>query len=140
MTAYVIAPGPSIDTPSWLDPSVADQAMDTMHLRQDDPDAAVVKTGVEVAAQLIDTYVGVGNMPTVPPDPANPDAPALAPAPVQTAVLIVGIEMYRRRDAAFGVLNAFAQSDFGPVRISTDWLKGVESILRPYMRDHLGVG
>lgn len=136
----VILPGPSLSTPTWLDPTVAAQAMATMHLRTDDPDAEVVKAGVEVAAQLVDTYVGVGSMPTVPPDPDNPDAPALAPQPVQTAVLIVGIEMYRRRDAAFGVLNAYAQSDFGPVRISTDWLKGVESILRPYMRDHLGVG
>lgn len=135
----VTLPGPSLDVPTWLDPTVADQALATMHLAPGDADAEVVKTGVQVAAQLIDTYVGVGSMPTV-ADPDDPDAPALAPGPVQTAVLIVGVEMYRRRDAAFGVLNAYNQSDFGPVRISTDWLKGVESILRPYMRDHLGVG
>jgi hypothetical protein len=133
----VTLPGPSLTTPTWLDPTVGDQALATMHLKADDPDAEVVKAGVAVAAQLVDTYVGVGSMPTREPDG---EGRALAPEPVQTAVLIVGVEMYRRRDAAFGVLNAFAQSDFGPVRISTDWLKGVESILRPYMRDHLGVG
>ena len=130
-------PGPSMATPSWLDPTVADQALATMHLKTSDPDAEVAKAGVAVAAQLVDTYVGVGDMPTREP---NTDGLELAPEPVQQAVLIVGVEMYRRRDAAFGVLNAYAQSDFGPVRISTDWLKGVESILRPYMRDHLGVG
>ena len=130
----VVLPGPSLDAPAWLDPTVADQAMATMHLKDDDPDADVVATGVQVAAQLIDTYVGVGFM------PVRSDGTGLAPEPVQQAVLVVGVEMYRRRDAAFGVLNAYNQSDFGPVRISTDWLKGVESILRPYMRDHLGVG
>lgn len=129
----VVLPGPSLDTPAWLDPEVGDQALATMHIKATDPDADVIRSGVAVAAQLIDTYVGVGSMPL---DPGT----GLAPASVQTATLIVGVEMYRRRDAAFGVLNAFAQSDFGPVRISTDWLKGVESILRPYMRDHLGVG
>lgn len=136
----VTLPGPSVATPSWLSDEVAGQAMAAMHLKTDDPDASAVTASVQVAAQLVDTYVGVGSMPTMPTDPDDPDAQALAPAPVQTAVLIVGIEMYRRRDAAFGVLNAWSQSDFGPVRISTDWLKGVESILRPYMRDHLGVG
>lgn len=133
----VVLPGPSLTTPAWLDPTVADQAMATMHLKADDPDAAVVATGVQVAAQLIDTYVGVGSMPV---RGGEGEDAGLAPEPVQQAVLIVGVEMYRRRDAAFGVLNAYNQSDFGPVRISTDWLKGVESILRPYMRDHLGVG
>ncbi len=137
----VTLPGPSIQAPTWLDPTVADQVLATMHLKDTDPDVDVAKAGVAVAAQLIDTYVGVGLMPLVPAaDGADPDAPLLAPEPVQQAVVIVGVEMYRRRDAAFGVLNAYAQSDFGPVRISTDWLKGVESILRPYMRDHLGVG
>lgn len=130
----VVLPGPSIEVPAWLDPTVAEQAMATMHLKADDADAEVVETGVRVAAQLVDTYVGVGSM------PVRTDGTGLAPEPVQQAVLIVSVEMYRRRDAAFGVLNAYNQSDFGPVRISTDWLKGVESILRPYMRDHLGVG
>lgn len=134
----VTLPGPSIAPPSWLDPTVVDQAMATMHFKTGDPDAEVVGTAVQVAAQLVDTYVGVGSMPVVPP--TGDEVQALAPEPVQQAVLIVGIEMYRRRDAAFGVLNAYNQSDFGPVRISTDWLKGVEAILRPYMRDHLGVG
>jgi hypothetical protein len=128
----VVLPGPSVSTPEWLDPTLPDQVLAAMHLKPTDPDADVAKAGAEVAAQLIDTYVGVGSMPT--------GADGLAPAPVQSATLIVGVEMYRRRDAAFGVLNAYAQSDFGPVRISTDWLKGVESIIRPYMRDHLGVG
>ena len=133
----VTLPGPSMGTPAWLDPAIADQALATMHLKPGDPDAEVAKAGVGVAAQLVDTYVGVGSMPTREP---NTDGLELAPEPVQQAVLIVGVEMYRRRDAAFGVLNAYNQSDFGPVRISTDWLKGVESLLRPYMRDHLGVG
>ena len=56
------------------------------------------------------------------------------------ATVLVTVEVYRRKDATFGVLNTWTGSDFGPVRISTDWLKGVESMLHPYMRDHYGVG
>jgi hypothetical protein len=48
--------------------------------------------------------------------------------------------LYRRKDATFGVLNTWTNADFGPVRVSTDWLKSVESMLHPYMRDHYGVG
>ena len=54
--------------------------------------------------------------------------------------MLVTVEVFRRKDTTFGVLNTWSSADFGPVRVSTDWLKGVESLLHPYMRDSYGVG
>jgi hypothetical protein len=51
----------------------------------------------------------------------------------------VTVELYRRKDAPFGVLNSWSENDVGPVRIGTDPLKGVEHLLAPYAHRY-GVG
>jgi|SRR3954466_6477943 predicted aminopeptidase len=99
-----------------------------MSMSADDPDRATVDTLAGVAVQLMTGYLG------------NPELADPFPSPITNALVLVTVELYRRKDAAFGVLNTYASGDFGPVRISTDWLKGVESMVHPYMRDSFGIG
>lgn len=124
---------PGYGVPTWGDPIViAAAAMAILDLPTGDATAAQVESAAAAALYLVDEYLGE-------PEPPWPD-PAQAPLPVTEATVLVTVELYRRRDATFGVLNTWASADFGPVRVSTDWLKGVESLLAPYMRDHYGVG
>lgn len=124
---------PGFGLPAWGDPvTVAAAAMARLDLPAGDPAAPQVEAAATVALLLVDEYLGT-------PEPAWPD-PTAAPAPVTEATVQVTVEIYRRKDATFGVLNTWASADFGPVRVSTDWLKSVESLLHPYMRDHYGVG
>ena len=124
---------PGIDLPAWGDPAViAAAAMAILDLPPADPARPQVEAAATAALLLVDQYLGT-------PEPSWPD-PAKAPSPVIEATTLVTVELYRRKDATFGVLNTWSTADFGPVRISTDWLKGVESLLHPYMRDHFGVG
>lgn len=104
--------------------------MAQLGLSSSDPDAARVTTAATSAILLVDNYLGIPDEPL----------PAPAPQPIIDATVGITVETYRRKDAAFGVLNTWATGDFGPVRISTDWLKGWESVLHPYMRDSFGVG
>jgi len=126
-------PPPGYGVPVWGDPVViAAAAMAILDLPAADPAQAQVEQAATVALYLVDEYLGE-------PEPSWPN-PAVAPAPVIEATTLVTVELYRRKDATFGVLNTWSSADFGPVRISTDWIKGVESMLHPYMRDHYGVG
>lgn len=124
-------PWPGYVLPSWTTPeAIATAAMAQLGLAASDPDADRVLTAATSAILLVDNYLGTPDEPL----------PAITPQPIIDATVLVTVESYRRKDAAFGVLNTWASGDFGPVRISTDWLKGVESMLHPYMRDHFGVG
>jgi len=124
---------PGYVLPSWGDPvTIAAAALKILDLPAGDPAVPAVEAAATSALLLVDEYLGE-------PEPAWPD-PASAPPPVTEATVLVTVELYRRKDATFGVLNTWSSADFGPVRISTDWLKGVESLLHPYMRDHYGVG
>lgn len=124
---------PGYGLPSWGDPvSIAAAAMAILDLPAGDSAAPAVEAAATTALLLVDEYLGT-------PEPGWPN-PTTAPAPVTEATVLVTVELYRRKDATFGVLNTWSGADFGPVRVSTDWLKGVESMLHPYMRDHYGVG
>jgi hypothetical protein len=124
---------PGYGVPSWGDPvTIAAAAMAILDLPAGDPAAPAVEAAATTALYLVDEYLGA-------PEPAWSN-PVVAPAPVTEATVLVTVEIYRRKDATFGVLNTWSGADFGPVRVSTDWLKGVESLLHPYMRDHFGVG
>jgi hypothetical protein len=128
-----VTPGFGYAVPTWADPAaIAAAAIAAMRLPAGDPDIPRVEPLAEAALMLIDGYLGN-------PLLGTPEVP-VTPAPIIDAAILVTVELYRRKDAAFGVLNAYSGSDFGPVRISTDWLKGVESTLHPYMRDSFGVG
>lgn len=54
-----------------------------------------------------------------------------APADVVEAAVQLTVELYRRKDAAFGVLNAWSPSG-EPLRISRDQLAGIDSLLAPH--------
>lgn len=117
--------------PTWTTPAaIAAAAMAELDMAAGDPDAARVTAAATSSILLVDGYLGVPEQPL--PEPA--------PQPIIDATVGITVEQYRRKDAAFGVLNNWSTADFGPVRISTDWLKGWESVLHPYMRDHYGVG
>lgn len=103
-------------------------ARKSMSMRDTDPAAPDVDAFAASAVELVQNYLG------------NDELPEPFPGPIVDALVLVTVESYRRKDAAFGVLNTYSSSDFGPVRISTDWLKGVESLLHPYMRDSYGIG
>lgn len=115
---------------AWADAqAVAEAAMASMGMDPTtDPDAGAVLAAAETALELLDAYMG------------NPALPVPTPAPVLDASVLVTVETYRRKDATFGVLNNWTSSDFGPVRISTDWLKAVESMVHPWMRESFGIG
>lgn len=126
-------PLPGYGVPVWGDPVViAAAAMAILDLPTGDPATEQVEQAALVALELVDGYLGT-------PEPSWPD-PTVAPAPVIEATVLVTVEIFRRKDTTFGVLNTWSSADFGPVRVSTDWLKGVESLLHPYMRDSYGVG
>jgi hypothetical protein len=124
-------PWPGYVLPTWTTPgAIANATLLALDMRPDDPDVGRIETASTSAILLVDEYLGT-------PDQPWPD---VTPQPVIDATVLVAVELYRRKDATFGVLNTWTNADFGPVRISTDWLKGVEAMLHPYMRDHYGVG
>jgi hypothetical protein len=124
-------PWPGYVLPTWTSPeAIATAARAALDMAAGDADATRVLSAATSAILLVDEYLGV-------PEEAWP---APTPQPILDATTLVAVELYRRKDATFGVLNTWTGADFGPVRISTDWLKGVEAILHPYMRDHYGVG
>lgn len=117
-------PGGSDYTPPvWTTPeTVSNLAMGVMRLDASHPDASRVLSAATTAISLVDDYLDRADDPLhVPP-----------PEPVMDATVKVCVEVYKRKDAPFGVLNSWSDSDIGPVRIGTDALKGVESQLFPF--------
>jgi hypothetical protein len=113
----------------WADAqTIADAAMQSMGMDAADTDKDAVLSAATTALALLDDYMG------------NPELPVPTPPPILDASVLVTVETYRRKDATFGVLNNWTSADFGPVRISTDWLKAVESMVHPWMRESFGIG
>lgn len=100
--------------------AVAAEARAIMRMKDTDADAPRVDQYADAATQLIETYI----------DPCAPWA--AIPDPVQRAAAVATVEGYRRKDAPFGVLNAWSPDDIGPVRIGMDWLNPVLYMLLPY--------
>jgi hypothetical protein len=95
-----------------------------------DPDADRVDAAAASALELAEGYLDRDDDPLTDP----------VPQALTTACVNVTIELYRRKDAPFGVLDSWStSSEFGPVRIGTDWLKGVEYLIDPY-RNSFGIG
>jgi hypothetical protein len=63
---------------------------------------------------------------------------ALVPASILEAAVQLTVELYRRKDASFGVLNAWSPTGEA-LRISRDQLAGVDSLLAPF-REGWGIG
>lgn len=142
-TPVIVQPDATVGT--WHDqaPAVAAEAAATLRLGSKDVDTARVYGKALPACALIDRYLDLralpgrvtyvqGGLTTV--TYATDDAPA----DVLEAAAVLCAELYRRKDATFGVLNAWSTSG-EPLRISRDTMAGVESMLMAY-REGFGVG
>lgn len=129
MTETPVWPPVAYTLPSWANvAAIADAALAVLRRDASDPDAGAIQAYARAAAYLVDDYLD------------RADAPfTTAPDPVFSATVQVTIELYRRKDAPFGVLNNWSDSDIGPVRVPVDWSKGVEYLLDPYAH-RFGVG
>jgi|SRR5262245_30743486 len=104
----------------WDQETIAARALDILRINAGGIDAARVEAFVADAVELCETFI----------DPCV--AWDAVPPPCETAAVNVTIELYRRKDAPFGVTNAWSDTDYGPVRIGSDWLNSVRYLLLPY--------
>lgn len=124
----------TIGSPGWLAQlipadDVAARAMAVLRMQPGDADQERITQAAASALEKIEGYLDRDADPIVDP----------APETIIQAATQVTIEAYRRKDAPFGVLNTWAEADYGPIRIGPDWVKGVETDLWSY-RGSFGVG
>ena len=110
---------------SWLDPARATvDALAILRLTDQDDDAARVAAAAEAACQLVADYLDLCG---------TWDSAVPVPEPIPMACAFVTVDLYRRKDSPFGVLNAWSPDDIGPMRIGTDWLNSnAKYLLAPY--------
>lgn len=127
-------------TGTWHDqaPAVAEAAGVLLSLADTDrrrdrlePLARAAMSAIDQRLQLLAvagarTSYTVGGVPTV------TYLDGEQPADVLNAAVDLTVELFRRKDAPFGVLGA-ASPTGEPVRVSADHLRGVESRLQPYV-------
>lgn len=110
---------------AWDTATIADQALAILRLAPDDDDAQRVVDAVVVACATVDQLLDTAEQLDPIPDPVNYSA------------VLVTIELYRRKDAPFGVLNAWS-IDEAPLRLSSDTLRSVRKLLLPF-KERFGV-
>jgi hypothetical protein len=115
-------PAPPLDDQSWVDLSLTyESVLLTLRITTADPDAAQIMFCIQAAASLIDQYLD-----RVTPLPQPP------PQPVQTALEQLAVELYRRKDAPFSILNATVPEDV-PVDITgTAAIQSVAPLIQPW--------
>jgi len=113
-----------VDTiPAWIDATqVLADVLDVLRLPSTDDDADRIEQLIPTAADRIRAFIDRDDDPL-------PDAPPMHPL-IRTSMTNAVIEMYRRKDAPFGVLNAWSPDEVA-VRITTDPLRGVRGLLLP---------
>lgn len=121
-----------VDTvPAWVDQDqVLVDVLDVLRKAASDPDADRVEALIPTAADLVQAYLDRDADPL-------PAAPPMHPL-VRTAMTNLTVELFRRKDAPFGVLNAWSPDDIA-LRVSSDPLRGVVGILLP-LKTGFGVG
>ena len=128
-----------VETGTWHDqaPDIADAARVLLRLNATDPDLGRLPLLARAACTAIDhrlnllehedrlelTVGGVTWWTYAEDD---------APADVLTAAQQLTGELFRRKDAPFGILNA-ASANAVPMYVSRDQLAGVDSLLAPYV-------
>jgi hypothetical protein len=146
--------GPLVEVPaavvgSWHDaiPTIAAAAITQLRLTEADVDAARIAGKAPAACAAIDGYLDLRRFDlyltplagrvtyTYGGVEVTAYAAGQAPPDVLDAAVQVTIELYRRKDASFGVLTSGPE----PVRISADVLRGVASLLDPW-REGWGIG
>lgn len=113
--------------PAWADhDAVLTDALDVLRLTATDPDAERVSACVDAAITLVDHFLDRDDTDPL-PGPPPPDA-------VQRGCVQVTVELYRRKDAPFGVLDAWSPDGPGPLRIGNDPMARVYGLLLPHRR------
>lgn len=110
----------------WVVAEVAESALDVLRLEPEDEDAERVAAAADSATVLVDQRLDLEV------------APATIPGPVYDAAVTLAVELYRRKDAPFGVSDSWS-IDGASIRISSDVMRGVDSMLAPF-RGRRGVG
>ena len=103
----------------WDVAAVAQAALDVLRLTPEDADAARIETAAMDATELIDAELDYEV------------APASIPGPVINAAVTLTVELYRRKDAPFGVTDAWS-IDGASIHISADVMRGTRSMLSKY--------
>lgn len=119
-TAPTVAPPAPIP---WDTAALLARALDVLRLDPTDEDAPRVELAVSEATALIDAELDL--------ELAWTDSNAI-PAPVTGAAVTLAVELYRRKDAPFGVSDSWSP-DGAVVRLSSDYLRGVRSELAPFV-------
>jgi hypothetical protein len=103
----------------WDTAEIAAQALAVLRLDPADQDAARIAELAVEATELVDGYLDL-------------EAPYdVIPSLVEGSAVTVTVELYRRKDAPFGVSDAWS-ADGGVVRVSSDPLRGVRGLLGRY--------
>jgi hypothetical protein len=128
-----------VATGTWHDqaPEIAEAARGLLRLNGTDPDLDRLAGTALAACSVIDHRLNLRVHPdrpllTVGGETWNTYAVDDAPPDVVTAAVQLAGELFRRKDAPFGVLNA-ASANAVPMYISRDVLAGVDSLLAPYV-------
>ena len=103
----------------WIVEDVANAALDVLRLDPADEDAARVVAAADSATVLVDQKLDLDV------------APETIPGPVYDAAVMLAVELYRRKDAPFGVTDSWS-IDGASIRISADVTRGVASMLAPF--------
>jgi hypothetical protein len=126
-------------TGTWHDlaPDIVDAARTALRLNVADPDVPRLTGCARTACTSIDHRLGLL---------AHTDRPQLTvagltwntypaddvPADVMEAAVQLTGELFRRKDAPFGVLNA-ASANAVPMYVSRNQLAGIETLIAPYV-------
>ena len=108
--------------PTPVTVEVRERALRLLRLSDQHPAADRVDEIVPTVLELIRVRLGLA---------AFTDLPD-TPAPVMEAAAQATVEMYRRKDAPFGITGAWS-AEGEAFRISRDPLAGVEYLLTPYL-------
>lgn len=115
------APTPAVFDTAVVD-RVAELAMEELRLGSTDLDSTRINRKAAVAADLVARHIGWSE-----------PFPTEWPSTVIDAAITVAVELYRRKDAPFGIAGAWSQ-DGEVMRVSADPLAGVKAQLAPYRR------
>jgi hypothetical protein len=116
-----LAPSPPA-TNVWPHADIVTGALAVLRLGPDDVDADRVDTAALTAEEMLDAFI---------------DAPEPLP-PITAVALLTGavnltVETYRRKDAPFGVLNAWSVDEVA-VRIGPDAIRAIRTMVMPHKR------
>jgi hypothetical protein len=110
----------------WVLADVATAALAVLRLDPADVDADRINDAADTATTLIDSYLD------------HAVAPASIPGPVFDAAVNLTVELYRRKDAPWGVLDSWS-ADGASIQLSSDVMRGVRTMLVRY-KARWGIG